>query len=77
MKQITARTLVIGISNDILFPIDEQEFLADTITDASFKTLNPFTVMMGFLLEYDKITKQFNNFCNSIPEKEVKQQLIK
>ena len=62
LKQITARTLVIGISNDILFPIDEQEFLADTITDASFKSIESFYGHDGFLLEYDKITKAIQHF---------------
>ncbi len=77
LKQITARTLVIGISNDILFPIDEQEFLADTITDASFKSIESFYGHDGFLLEYDKITKAIQHFLQQYSEKEVKQQLIK
>ncbi len=34
LRLITANTLVIGIENDVLFPLSEQEYLADNIPDA-------------------------------------------
>lgn len=76
LQQITARTLVIGISNDILFPIDEQEYLAATIPGASFKSIESFYGHDGFLLEYDKITQAIHHFLDQFSETGVKQQTI-
>jgi homoserine O-acetyltransferase len=76
LQQITARTLVIGISNDILFPIDEQEYLAATISGASFKSIESFYGHDGFLLEYDKITQAIHHFLEQFSETGIKQQTI-
>ncbi|MDA9554860.1 homoserine O-acetyltransferase [Pelobium sp.] len=48
---ITANTLVIGIKNDFLFPIEEQKFLARTINNAEFAEIDSFYGHDGFLLE--------------------------
>ena len=49
LGQITAKTLVIGITTDIIFPVAEQQFIADHIPGARFK-IDSFilSVMMGF-----------------------------
>lgn len=71
LQQITARTLVIGISNDVLFPIDEQEFLAGVIPGASFKSIESFYGHDGFLLEYNKITAAIQQFLEQYADAEV------
>lgn len=77
LKEITARTLVIGISNDILFPISEQQFLANIITGAHFKSIESFYGHDGFLLEYDQITKAIHSFLQQTQKADLKKQLIK
>ena len=59
---ITAKTLVIGISNDLLFPINEQEYLAAHIPGAQFKSLSSFYGHDGFLLEYAQLTEAIQGF---------------
>lgn len=71
LQQVTARTLVIGISNDILFPVEEQEYLAAAIPGASFKSIESFYGHDGFLLEYDKITNAIQHFLNQYSQEEV------
>ena len=55
LKKITAKTLVIGISTDVLFPLREQQFLTDEIPGADFHSIHSPYGHDGFLLEYEKI----------------------
>ena len=40
LKEIKANTLVIGIKNDLLFPIVEQKLLANSISNAQYFEIN-------------------------------------
>ncbi len=53
--KISCKTLVIGISSDILFPVTEQEFLAKNIPDASLEVIDSDYGHDGFLTETEKI----------------------
>ncbi len=53
LKTITAKTLVIGISTDILFPPIEQELLAKYIPGAVFQEIESGYGHDGFLIEFD------------------------
>ena len=57
LATIKAQTQVIGISSDLLFPIAEQEFLAQHIPNASLHIINSLYGHDGFLLEFEAITK--------------------
>jgi len=57
LATIQAQTKVIGISSDLLFPIAEQEFLAQHIPNASLHIINSLYGHDGFLLEFEAITK--------------------
>ena len=57
LGQIKAKTLVMGIKSDALFPINEQEFLAKHIPDATFQALDSLYGHDGFLIENELITK--------------------
>lgn len=76
LREITARTLVIGISNDLLFPLSEQQYLANTIPGAQMKSIESFYGHDGFLLEYEKITKAISNFLPHKEKTEFQNQLI-
>jgi homoserine O-acetyltransferase len=65
LKLIRAKTLVMGITNDVLFPIAEQRFLADHIPKARFVEVNSFYGHDGFLIETETLTKELGNFLKS------------
>lgn len=65
LKQIKAKTLVIGIPNDVLFPLHEQQFLARHIPNAQFAALNSFYGHDGFLIEIEVLTQILGNFLRT------------
>jgi len=62
LSQIAARTLVIGINTDLLFPVAEQQFLARHIPHAAYKEINSFYGHDGFLIETAKISQLIEEF---------------
>ena len=65
LKKIKAKTLVIGIESDILFPLNEQLFLAQYIPAAKFKSIQSTFGHDGFLLEYEQIGKLVKEFTQA------------
>lgn len=62
LHTISAKTLVIGIDSDLLFPVSEQRFLAEHIHRAHYKEMTSLYGHDGFLVEFDQldtILKQF------------------
>ncbi|MBY0245889.1 MAG: homoserine O-acetyltransferase [Sphingobacteriaceae bacterium] len=59
---IKSKTLVIGIENDFLFPIEEQKFLAKHIQDSQFHAINCAYGHDGFLIETDTLTNIIGSF---------------
>jgi len=57
LSTIKAKTKVIGISSDILFPPIEQEFIANNIPNASFHIVDSIYGHDGFLVEIEAIKK--------------------
>ncbi|MBK8701002.1 MAG: homoserine O-acetyltransferase [Saprospiraceae bacterium] len=55
LGQITAQTLVIGISTDFLFPTSEQRFLAEAIPEARYAEIHSDLGHDGFLTESEKV----------------------
>jgi homoserine O-acetyltransferase len=62
LKKIKAKTLIIGITTDVLFPLQEQQTLADCITASKFQTIHSPYGHDGFLLEYQKIEQVIREF---------------
>lgn len=65
LGQIQAKTLVIGIKSDLLFPVGEQEFLAKHIAKASFVAIDSDYGHDGFLIETEQLTKLINEFIQN------------
>jgi len=59
---IQARTLVIGLSSDILFPISEQEYLARYIARAEFSVIDSLYGHDGFLIETETLARIISRF---------------
>lgn len=62
LKKIKARTLVVGIDSDILFPIAEQEYLAQQIPDARLESITSLYGHDGFLVEFEQLNTILNKF---------------
>jgi len=69
LGSITAKTLVIAISSDILFPPAEQELLAAHINNAELAIINSHYGHDGFLLEYEQITELIEQFLKKAGSK--------
>jgi homoserine O-acetyltransferase len=62
LERIESKTLVIGISSDLLYPINEQRFLVKHIPGARLEIIESFYGHDGFLLEDEKLTTIFKEF---------------
>jgi len=62
LGRITAKTLVIGLRSDMLFPQEEQEYLAAHIPVASLSLIDSLYGHDGFLLEVESITMAIRAF---------------
>jgi len=62
LQRIKARTLVVGIPNDVLYPLSEQQYLATAIPGATLAVLESQFGHDGFLLEYLQLEKLLSRF---------------
>jgi homoserine O-acetyltransferase len=65
LKTVQARSCVIGIAEDILFPLQEQRFLADSIPNAELHVLHSLYGHDGFLVETDILSRILEEFISS------------
>ncbi|MFL5752851.1 MAG: homoserine O-acetyltransferase [Bacteroidia bacterium] len=70
LGQINANTLVIGVSSDLLFPVNEQKFLAKHIPRAVYTQIDSFYGHDGFLIEWEQLTEKIKSFYASIKQTE-------
>lgn len=71
LSKIRAKTLVLGITSDILFPVDEQRFLALFIPRASYREIDSIYGHDGFLIETDAINHLFRGWYGEYPSETV------
>jgi len=62
LKKIKARTLVVGIDSDILFPLNEQKFLAENIPHAKLEIMSSLYGHDGFLVEFEQLSNHIKKF---------------
>lgn len=62
LQQIRAKALVIGIESDILFPLSEQQFIANNIPGGKFAAINSLYGHDGFLLESEQLQHIIEGF---------------
>ena len=72
LSNISTPTLVIGIASDILFPPEEQVFIAQHIPNSDLEIINSSYGHDGFLIEYKKIAKLLKNFLKGDLRKDKK-----
>ncbi len=72
LKAIKAKTLVVGMDSDILFPLVEQQFLADAIPDAALEIVSTPYGHDGFLIEFEQLKTVIRKFFKQhVTEKEI------
>ena len=62
LQKVRARTLVISIETDILFPTPEQQLLASFIPGAGYQLIHSLYGHDGFLLEFTQIAAAIREF---------------
>ena len=62
LKSIKAKTLVVGIDSDILFPLSEQKYLAETIPHARLEVMSSLYGHDGFLVEFEQLSHHIRKF---------------
>jgi len=62
LNTISARTLSIGFSTDLLIPVVEQQYLAEHIRSASYAEIDTIFGHDAFLIETDKIQDAIDNW---------------
>ena len=67
LTQITAKTLVVGIRSDLLFPVPEQVYLAAHIPEARLEIIDSTYGHDGFLIEYEQLSQLIQSFLWDIP----------
>jgi len=64
LSQIKGRCLVVGIDSDILYPLHEQEELAQLIPNAKLSIIKSSEGHDGFLLEQSQLAEFIDKFLN-------------
>lgn len=64
LQGVKAKTLIVGISSDILFPVGEQQFLAALIPDARYVEIHSDFGHDGFLIETNQLEEVIHQFLN-------------
>lgn len=62
LNSIRPHTLVVGITSDILFTLDDSRLLADNIPNATMRTIESDFGHDGFLVEHDKLNTIISEF---------------
>ena len=64
LQSITAKTIVISLQDDLLFPRREQEYLAENIAASKHVDVSSDYGHDGFLLEADQLNRLLQDFMN-------------
>ncbi len=56
LQRVSANTLVVGITSDLLFPVKEQQLIAEGISNAVYEEIDSPYGHDGFLIETEKIS---------------------
>lgn len=65
LGSIAARSLIVGISSDILFPPEEQRFLAAHIPNAVYREISSPYGHDGFLIEFEQLQSLLKDFLST------------
>jgi homoserine O-acetyltransferase len=64
LHRVKAKALVVAIDSDVLFPAEEQQYLAANIPHARFAVMHSLYGHDGFLLEYKQLQQLILQFLS-------------
>lgn len=64
LKKIKCKTEIVGISSDILYPIDEQKKIVEAIPNATYSEIESIHGHDAFLIEFEQVDRIIRNFLN-------------
>lgn len=67
LGKIRAKTLILGVDTDVLFPVEEQHLLRDGIPGAKYAEIKSLFGHDGFLIETEQITTYILEFLYRSP----------
>lgn len=62
LAQLKARTLIVGVNTDLLFPVEEQQYLHEHVAQSSFYLIQSDYGHDGFLVEFPQLKEAIMNF---------------
>lgn len=62
LRSLQARSLIIGITSDILCPVEEQRYLAQNMPASAYYEIDSLYGHDGFLIEFERIGKIFSEW---------------
>lgn len=66
LASLTLPTLVIGISSDLIFPVEEQRYLHDHLPNSRFEIIDSSFGHDGFLVEHQQLDALLGPFIRSL-----------
>jgi homoserine O-acetyltransferase len=75
LAKIQANALVIGVQGDVLFPPEEQKFIADHIPQSRFELIDSHFGHDGFLLEFTQLEKIILQFLSQVCTRSIDQKI--
>lgn len=66
LAKVTVPSLVLGITSDVLYPLNEQQELAELLPNVEFGVIKSDAGHDGFLLEQEQVGKYITNFLNKL-----------
>jgi homoserine O-acetyltransferase len=73
LNAIEAKTLVIGVTSDVLFPLSEQQLLAKYIPKAIYNEIDSLYGHDGFLIETKQLTEHITQFYKTNNKEQLNQ----
>lgn len=64
LQSMLQKTLIIGISSDLLCPVQEQKHIAENMPNATYIEIDSSYGHDGFLIEYEKISHHISDWLN-------------